>query len=295
MEAFHGKHVLSARSITAQQLDAACETAQDLKDRVEAGEVLNLCNGRVLASAFFEPSTRTSCSFTAAMMRLGGQVLHLPDTSSVKKGETLSDTMATLLAYSDLAVMRHPEKGAVQKVADTSSKPILNGGDGAGEHPTQAMLDVFTMRSELKNPTMEKLNIVLLGDLKHGRTVHSLVQLLSKYDVTLQYVSPEILKMPKEITDELDSRNVKQAHSTELTPEIVAACDVLYVTRVQKERFEDLAEYERVKGTYIISKETLKPAKEKMVVMHPLPRVGEILEEVDADPRAAYFRYLALS
>lgn len=290
MQGFKGQHLLSARSVTVKQLDAACGAAQTLKDRVEAGEVLDLCKGRVLASAFFEPSTRTSCSFTAAMMRLGGQVLHLPDTSSVKKGETLSDTMATLLAYSDLAVMRHPEKGAVQKVASMSSKPILNGGDGAGEHPTQAMLDVFTMRSELGS--MDGLNIALLGDLKHGRTVHSLVQLLSHYNVTLQYVSPEILKMPKEITDELDSLSVKQAHSTELTPEIVAACDVLYVTRVQKERFEDLAEYERVKGTYIISKETLTAAKSKMVVMHPLPRVGEILEEVDTDPRAAYFRQM---
>lgn len=223
-------------------------------------------------------------------MRLGGQVLHLPDTSSVKKGETLSDTMATLLSYADLAVMRHPEMGAVQRVADKSSKPILNGGDGAGEHPTQAMLDIFTMSQELGK--VDGLTVVLLGDLKHGRTVHSLVQTLSLFNVKLRYVSPASLKMPQEIVEALDKKGIQQTHSAELTADIVREADVLYVTRVQKERFADLAEYERLKHTYIITPQTLEPAKEKMVVMHPLPRVGEISEEVDKDPRAAYFRQM---
>jgi len=243
-----------------------------------------------MASAFFEPSTRTSCSFAAAMMRLGGQILALPDSSSVKKGETLHDTMMTMLSYADCVVMRHPEIGAVQRVAASASKPIINGGDGAGEHPTQAMLDIFTMQQELGD--LDGRTVVLLGDLKHGRTVHSLVRLLTLYKVKLHFVAPSALQMPQEITNELSERNIPQTASEKLTSDIVAAADVLYVTRVQKERFADLSEYEAVKSSYIITAETLKDAKPKMAVMHPLPRVGEIAEEVDSDPRAAYFRQM---
>eukprot|EP00656_Telonema_subtile_P045536 TRINITY_DN51792_c0_g1_i1.p1 TRINITY_DN51792_c0_g1~~TRINITY_DN51792_c0_g1_i1.p1 ORF type:complete len:290 (+),score=85.09 TRINITY_DN51792_c0_g1_i1:91-960(+) len=250
------------------------------------------------AELFFEPSTRTMCSFEAAMLRLGGQVIRLNDmaNTSTKKGETLTDTVATLLAYCDACVIRHPEKGAVQRAADSASKPVINAGDGVGEHPTQALLDVFTMRQELSlSLDTDSVIVTIVGDLKHGRTVHSLVKLLALHKgIKLQYVAPESLKLPSEIVDWLTERHpeLDQQEFTELTPEIVAGSDVIYVTRVQKERFESEEEYAKVQGSYTINNATMGVAKEKMVVMHPLPRVGEIKEEFDSDPRAAYFRQM---
>lgn len=239
---------------------------------------------------FYEPSTRTASSFAAAILRLGGQVVSVSESSSsVVKGESLPDTIRTLERYSDVIVLRHPDVGAAAVAAAHCNKPIINGGDGIGEHPSQALLDVFTIREELG--TVNGLNITLVGDLKHGRTTHSLVKLLSMYRVKLTYVSPQSLQMPQNIKDEVEKRGIPQREFTNLD-QCLAETDVLYVTRVQKERFASQEEYERVKSGLIITPEVLTGAKDNMIVMHPLPRVDEISPRVDSDPRAAYFRQM---
>ncbi len=251
----------------------------------------DLLKGKILANLFYEPSTRTSSSFTAAMERLGGSVIPINEVrySSVSKGESLPDTVRTLESYADVVVLRHPQKGAAALAAQYARKPVINAGDGAGEHPTQALLDLFTIREELGQ--VDGLTITMLGDLKYGRTVHSLARLLSLYDVRLNYVAPEILRMPREIIAELEAKGIPQAEHTTLEA-VLAETDVLYVTRVQKERFEAPAQYEAVKGSYVITPETMAQAKQRMILMHPFPRVGEISMDVDADPRAAYFRQM---
>jgi len=240
---------------------------------------------------FYEPSTRTSSSFTAAMERQGGSVIPISEVkySSVSKGESLPDTVRTLECYADVIVLRHPEIGAAAIAAKYARKPVINAGDGAGEHPTQALLDAFTILEELG--TLEGLTVTMLGDLKYGRTVHSLSRLLAMFNAKLNYVSPEILRMPAEIVAELKEKNVSQTEHSSLE-KVLPETDVLYVTRVQKERFEDVAVYESVKGAFVIDPEIMKPAKQKMIVMHPLPRVGEISVDFDDDPRAAYFRQM---
>jgi aspartate carbamoyltransferase len=262
-----------------------------MREMVARIGTFDLLKGKILASLFYEPSTRTSSSFTAAMERLGGSVIPINEVtySSVSKGESLPDTVRTLECYADVIVLRHPEVGASALAAQYARKPVINAGDGIGEHPTQALLDLFTIVEELGE--VDGLTITLLGDLKYGRTVHSLARLLSLYDVRLNYVSPEILRMPGEIIGEIDARGVHQAQHDVLEP-VLPETDVLYVTRVQKERFTDLDEYESVRSAFIISPETLAEAKDRMIVMHPLPRIGEITMEVDADPRAAYFRQM---
>jgi aspartate carbamoyltransferase len=207
----------------------------------------------------------------------------------VAKGESLPDTVRTLECYADVIVLRHPEIGASALAAQYARKPIINAGDGVGEHPTQALLDLFTIVSELNQ--VDGLTVTMLGDLKYGRTVHSLARLLSLYDIKLNYVSPEILRMPSEIIQELNEKNIVQKEYTTLD-EVLPQTDVLYVTRVQKERFENLDEYESVKDAYVITPEVMRAAKDRMIVMHPLPRVGEISMEFDNDPRAAYFRQM---
>jgi len=209
--------------------------------------------------------------------------------SSVAKGESLPDTVRTLDCYADVIVLRHPEVGASALAAKYARKPIINAGDGVGEHPTQALLDLFTIVEELGQ--VDGLTVTMLGDLKYGRTVHSLARLLSLYDVRINYVSPEILRMPEEIIAELNEKNIPQAEYNELDP-VLPETDVLYVTRVQKERFADLNEYEKVKDANVTTTETMKRAKDRMIVMHPLPRITEISMEVDDDPRAAYFRQM---
>lgn len=258
---------------------------------VERVGTFDLLKGKILANLFYEPSTRTSSSFTAAMERLGGSVIPISEVkySSVAKGESLPDTVRTLECYSDVIVLRHPENGAAATAARYVRKPIINAGDGTGEHPTQALLDLFTIREELGR--LENLKVTMLGDLKFGRTVHSLSRLLALYGAKLSYVSPEILRMPPSIIEELNRAGVEQHEHRQLDP-VLSETDVLYVTRVQKERFEDLNVYESVKSAYVISPEIMKKAKSQMVLMHPLPRVGEIAYEVDNDPRAAYFRQM---
>ncbi|MCF7843083.1 MAG: aspartate carbamoyltransferase, partial [Lentisphaeria bacterium] len=202
----------------------------------------------------------------------------------------LPDTIRTLECYTDVIVLRHPEVGAAKIAADAARKPVINAGDGIGEHPTQALLDMFTILEELH--TVDGLTVTMVGDLKFGRTVHSLSRLLSLYGVKINYVAPEILRMPAEIITELDEKGVSQAQYDVLTEEVIQSSDVLYVTRVQRERFKDTAEYEKTKDAFIISPDTLTHAKDKMIVMHPFPRVNEITPGVDEDPRAAYFRQM---
>lgn len=285
------QHILSVSQFDRADLRTIFEVAEEMRAMVERVGSFDLLKGKVLTNLFYEPSTRTSSSFAAAIERLGGSVIQINNVtfSSVAKGESLPDTIRTLESYSDAVVLRHPEKGSAALAARYASKPIINAGDGPGEHPTQALLDLFTIRQEMGQ--IDGQNVTMLGDLKYGRTVHSLARLLSLYRVTLNYVSPEILVMPAELVSELQQKGVPQRQHATLEP-VLPETDVLYVTRVQRERFVNPEEYEKVKGSYMITPETLAAAKERMIVMHPLPRVGEISMEVDDDPRAAYFRQM---
>jgi aspartate carbamoyltransferase len=262
-----------------------------MREMVARVGTFDLLKGKIMASLFYEPSTRTSSSFLAAMQRLGGSIIPINEVqySSVAKGESLPDTIRTLECYADVIVLRHPEVGASELAAQYARKPVINAGDGVGEHPTQALLDLFTIMEE--RGQVDGLTITLLGDLRYGRTVHSLSRLLSLYNVRLNYVSPEILRMPKEILSELKEKGISQSEHELLAP-VLAETDVLYVTRVQKERFSEMDEYQSVKNAYTITPETMTGAKERMIVMHPLPRLSEIDMAVDDDPRAAYFRQM---
>ena len=272
-------------------LNALYDAADALRAKVESGEALTCCAGRVAALVFFEPSTRTRCSFEAAMYRLGGKVLAIDaKTSSNKKGETLEDTLRCLECYCDVMVMRHPEIGSSKRGAAVLKRPLLNAGDGAGEHPTQSLLDVYTMLRERSSQSLEGAVVTIVGDLKYGRTVHSLVHVLRLYGVAkLNFVAPQGLEMPSKVVDTLPMPF--SSHET-LSDDVLAETDVMYVTRIQKERFEDPSLYEKVAGSFVIDNATMTKCKSTCVVMHPLPRVGEIKEEVDADPRAAYFRQM---
>ncbi|MGB9673060.1 MAG: aspartate carbamoyltransferase [Anaerolineales bacterium] len=288
---FYGKDILSVKQFNRSDLEYIFGVAHEMREMVERIGTFDLLKGKILANLFYEPSTRTSSSFTSAMERLGGSVIPINEVrySSVAKGESLPDTVRTLECYADVIVLRHPEIGASALAAQYARKPIINAGDGVGEHPTQALLDLFTIVSELNH--VDGLTVTMLGDLKYGRTVHSLARLLSLYDVRINYVSPEILKMPAEIIAELAEKGIVQKEYTSLES-VLPYTDVLYVTRVQKERFENQDEYESVKGAYVITPEIMREAKDRMIVMHPLPRVGEISMDFDSDPRAAYFRQM---
>ena len=288
---WYGKSILSVKQFNQDDLMYIFEVAHEMREMVERVGTFDLLKGKILVNLFYEPSTRTASSFTAAMERLGGSVIPINEVnySSVAKGESLPDTIRSLECYSDVIVLRHPEVGASALAAQYARKPIINAGDGIGEHPTQALLDLFTIIEEKGN--VDGLTVTMLGDLKNGRTVHSLSRLLSLYDVKLNFVSPEILRLPKEIISELESKGIPIQEFT-LLDQAISESDVLYVTRVQKERFEDPQDYENVKGTYIITSQSLAEAREDLVLMHPLPRVGEISMELDDDPRAAYFRQM---
>ena len=290
---WYGKDIISVRQFEREDLEYIFGVAHEMRGMVERVGTFDLLKGKILANLFYEPSTRTSSSFTAAMERLGGSVIAINEVkySSVTKGETLADTVRTLECYADVLVLRHPETGSAAIAAKAARKPVINAGDGIGEHPTQALLDTFTIFEELGGGQIDGMTVTMLGDLKYGRTVHSLARLLSLYKVKLNYVAPEILRMPSEIMDEVAEKNIPQAEYSSLD-EVLPETDVLYVTRVQKERFEDPAEYEKVKGAYVIDPAVMKPAKQDMIVMHPLPRVTEISMDFDDDPRAAYFRQM---
>jgi len=288
---FFGRDILSVKQFSREDLSYIFKVAEEMAAIVRRVGATDLLKGTVLANVFYEPSTRTSSSFTAAMQRLGGSVIPINEVrySSVTKGESLPDTIRTLEAYADVVVLRHPEVGASANAARYSRKPVINAGDGIGEHPTQALLDLFTIQRELGR--VDGLHVAMVGDLKYGRTVHSLSRLLCLYDVEMSLVSPDILRLPEEVKSEVLSAG-KAFRETHAIEDVIETVDVLYVTRVQKERFADLAQYESVRNLYEVTTELMARAKRDMVVMHPLPRVGEIHYDVDADPRAAYFRQM---
>lgn len=293
--AFKNNHVLSVNQFTRSDLHHLFTVAQEMRLGVQREGILSILKGRLLCTMFFEPSTRTSASFDAAMQRLGGRTVAITTShSSTVKGETLADSIRTLSCYGDAIVLRHPEESSASVAAKASPVPIINGGNGSKEHPTQAFLDLFTIREELG--TVTGLTITFTGDLRYGRTVHSLVKLLQHYDVTIQLVSPTALSLPSEILSLIKSKPGQLLlESSELTPAIIARTDVLYCTRVQKERFENLAEYEQLKDSFVVDNKLLRNAKSHMIIMHPLPRNAEIAEEVDYDQRAAYFRQVCSS
>ncbi|KAI0300690.1 carbamoyl-phosphate synth [Multifurca ochricompacta] len=289
--AFHRRHILSVKQFTQHDIYDLFSLAHEMRLQVERSGALDTLRGKVLCTLFYEPSTRTSASFEAAMKRCGGDVVSVvADRSSIQKGETLQDTIRTLACYGDAVVLRHPDVGSAQLAAKYSPVPILNAGDGIGEHPTQALLDVYTIRSELG--TVNGRTITLVGDLKNGRTVHSLVTLLCLYSVRINFVSPASLAMPANVVSAARKAGV-HVHVCESLEEVLGETDVLYVTRVQKERFADEKEWEQVKDVYRVDHAALSRAKEDMIVMHPLPRVNEIDPEVDFDlRRAVYFRQM---
>jgi carbamoyl-phosphate synthase/aspartate carbamoyltransferase len=289
---FKRKHITSVKQFSRADLHLLFTIAQEMRLGAQREGCLDVLKGRVLCTMFCEPSTRTSASFDAAMKRLGGEVIVINElVSSTQKGESIADTIRTLGCYADAIVLRHPAEEAIDIAAKFSGVPVINAGNGSREHPTQAILDIFTIREELG--TVNGLNITFVGDLKYGRTVHSLCELLSHYDVHVNLVSPESLGMPEGVRDGLKARGQLNSISHELTPEIIASSDVLYCTRVQKERFPDPASFEKVKDSFVVDNKVLKGAKANMIVMHPLPRNNEIHEEVDFDPRAAYFRQVS--
>ncbi|KAK4134338.1 carbamoyl-phosphate synth [Trichocladium antarcticum] len=288
---FRKSHVLSVTQYTRADLKLLFNVAQEMRLGVEREGVLDILRGRLLCTLFYEPSTRTSASFDAAMQRLGGRTIAISTShSSVQKGETLQDTLRTLACYGDAIVLRHPDEKCVDIAKKYSPVPVINGGNGAKEHPTQAFLDLFTIREELGST--QGLVITFVGDLLYGRPVHSLVYLLRHYQVKVQLVSPKRLALPAAVRQQLVDAGQLLCESETLTPEILARTDVLYCTRVQKERFTSVAEYESVRHSYRVDYSTLKHAKSTTVVLHPLPRNDEVADEVDFDQRAAYFRQM---
>jgi aspartate carbamoyltransferase len=289
---WYGKNILSVKQFSRNDLEYIFSVAHEMRTMVERVGTFDLLKGKILANLFYEPSTRTSSSFMAAMARLGGAVIPISEVkySSVAKGESLPDTVRTLGCYADVIVLRHPEVGSAALAAKHAGKPVINAGDGVGEHPTQALLDTFTIREELGR--LDNLTVTMLGDLKYGRTVHSLARLLTQFDgIKLNYVSPDILRMPRDVMDEVAAKGLPQSEHTTLE-KVLPKTDVLYVTRVQKERFEDPEVYEKVKNAFVVNPKVMKLAKKDMIVLHPLPRVTEISLDFDDDPRAAYFHQM---
>jgi aspartate carbamoyltransferase len=288
---FFGQDILSVKQFDRDKLQYIYRVADEMRSLVKRFGKANLLDGKILANLFYEPSTRTSASFQAAMLRLGGRTISINSVhySSVTKGESLPDTVRTLESYCDLTVLRHPHVGAAAEAARYARKPLINAGDGTGEHPTQALLDIYTIEDDLQR--LDGLKVAMMGDLKYGRTVHSLTRLLSLYRTEFVFCSPEILRMPDYILEEVRASGHRFEELRDID-EVIGEVDVLYMTRVQKERFEDPSQYDQVKDTYVVDPELMSRAKEDMILMHPLPRVYEIAMDVDDDPRAAYFRQM---
>ena len=280
--------LITMDDLSNKEIENLLDNAERLLPVANGDVHLPLLEGKVLANMFFENSTRTRMSFESAMKRLGGSVLNFSSAgSSVAKGETLYDTMQMIDGYADVAAIRHPRQGAAQYTADAIDIPVLNAGDGAGNHPTQTLLDLFTIREA--HGTLEGLNVVLVGDLRYGRTVHSLSHALVRFGATLTLVSPDSLRMPAEIVSDLTAGGAKVTETTDLAGTIDEA-DVIYMTRIQKERFPDEDEYSKVAGIYMLTASDLAGAKGGMIIMHPLPRVNEIHPSVDATRHARYFQ-----
>ena len=278
--------VISAKDFSREDIDYILKKAKGMILNKKNSEILK---GKILATLFFEPSTRTRLSFESAMYRLGGNVIgfHTGDVSSIKKGESIADTIRTVENYSDGIVMRHNLEGAARLAAKFSKIPVVNAGSGSGEHPTQALLDLLTITEE--GHSLDGLNIGIMGDLKYGRTVHSLSILLSNYDANIYFISPRDLMLRKRDKDFLQQRQTKYKE-IEKYREILSILDVLYVTRIQKERFADVEEYEKVKDFYVFGKKDLEETKDDFKIMHPLPRIIEISPEIDGSPKSIYFK-----
>lgn len=282
------RHLMSPLDFTTEELDNLFDLAGDIERDPE--KYAHACEGKILATCFYEPSTRTRLSFESAMTRLGGRVIGFSDanSSSAAKGESVSDTIRVISCYADICAMRHPKEGAPMVAAERSGIPVINAGDGGHQHPTQTLTDLLTIRS--LNGSLSGFTIGLCGDLKFGRTVHSLINALVRYNnIRFIFISPEELKVPDYITDMLKEKGIPYEEVIRLE-EVMPDLDLLYMTRVQKERFFNEEDYVRLKDFYILDSNKMKLAKEKMLVLHPLPRVNEISVEVDDDPRAAYFR-----
>jgi aspartate carbamoyltransferase len=284
-----GKDILHGAQFSRKELEHIMDVADIFKSQLETRPSLDYLHGYILAALFFEPSTRTRLSFETAMHRLGGSVVGFSsaESTSVAKGETLEDTIRTVDQYVDFIAMRHPALGSAARAAEIAKAPVLNGGDGAGQHPTQALLDLYTVRSERGH--IDGTTLVLCGDLKNGRTVHSGVEVYKHYQVRLVFVAPEQLRIPADITARLKSLGIQFEETDDLTNALKKA-DVLYMTRIQKERFTEAGDYERLKDSYILTRQMVENLNPKMVILHPLPRVNEIATDVDTLPGAAYFR-----
>ncbi|MCA1814330.1 MAG: aspartate carbamoyltransferase [Halobacteriales archaeon] len=288
-QGLRGKSLVHIQDLSLPDIEHVLDVADKMVPAAEGKQRVTSAQGRLLATLFFEPSTRTRLSFEAAMARLGGQSLGFsePKTSSAAKGETLADTVRVTSQYADVIVVRHPQEGAARLAQRFSRVPVINAGDGAGQHPTQTLLDLFTIRRE-KGPIGQQ-RVALVGDLKYGRTVHSLAQGLARFGTEMVLVAPPTLQMPRDQVEDLKHAGARVTLATRLE-EVVGSADVLYVTRIQKERFPDLEEYRKVAGTYTVDAELLAQAKRSAIVLHPLPRVGEIDPEVDSTQHAKYFQ-----
>ncbi len=283
---FNNRDVISIQDFTKEEINHILKTSQTMEPIAKTGT--DTLKGKILATLFFEPSTRTRLSFEAAMQKLGGTTIGFSDTetASTKKGENLVDTIRTVENYADAIALRHRLEGAAVVAAEYSKVPIINSGTGAQEHPTQALIDLYTIQKEKKS--IDNLKIAIIGDLRYGRTVHSLARGLTNYNVELFLVSPETLRMQDNILKEVKNKIPVTEHAN--LDEIVPKIDVLYVTRIQRERFPDPAEYAKLKGAYRVDQKTLKTAKKDMIILHPLPRVDEIAPEVDQTSHARYFQ-----
>lgn len=283
------RHLMSPLDFSVEELDKLLDLANDIEAHPE--KYAHKCDGKKLATCFYEPSTRTRLSFEAAMLNLGGSVLgfHSADSSSASKGESVSDTIKVISCYADICAMRHPKEGAPLVASEKSRIPVINAGDGGHQHPTQTLADLLTIRS-IKG-RLNNITIGFCGDLKFGRTVHSLINALIRYDnVRIVLISPEELKVPDYVRDDVLRANNIEFKEVEKLEDAMGELDVLYMTRVQKERFFNEEDYVRLKDFYILTKEKMELAKDDMIVLHPLPRVNEISVDVDDDPRACYFR-----
>ena len=283
------RHLMSPMDLSVEELDTLLDLANDIEANPE--KYAHKCEGKKLATCFYEPSTRTRLSFEAAMLNLGGSVLgfHSADSSSAAKGESVSDTIRVISCYADICAIRHPKEGAALVASSKSLIPVINAGDGGHQHPTQTLTDLLTIRS-LKG-RLDNITIGLCGDLKFGRTVHSLINAMTRYEnVKFVLISPEELRVPSYVRDDVLRANHIEFEEVERLEDAISQLDILYMTRVQKERFFNEEDYVRLKDFYILTKEKLAMAREDMLVLHPLPRVNEISVEVDDDPRAAYFR-----
>jgi len=278
-------HITSAKQLSREDIETVLDHASDIAD--DPGAYADRHAGALLGLLFFEPSTRTKMSFATAIKRLGGDIVDMGpvDASSVKKGESLADTVRVIEGYADALVLRHPSEGSAQMAAEFVDVPLINGGDGAGQHPTQTLLDLYTVR---ENAGLDDLRIGIMGDLKYGRTVHSLTYALTNFDTQQHFISPESLQLPRNVRYDLHEEGASIKEHTELEG-ILPSLDVLYVTRIQRERFPDESEYREVAGQYQIDAETLEAAADDLTVMHPLPRVDEIAHDVDETDHATYF------